>query len=177
MSEPVVFTVASGDSVVRIHATSNVHPIDGETTALEGEVGLFFTGGEPDLSRPLEAEVRLQVSDLGSGNIAYDTEMRRRLESRRFPGITGRLTTAEAIERKHRYLVRGDLTFHGVTRPVEADMTVTIEDGGPLRARWEQTIDIRDFDVKPPRILMFKVDPEVRIRIDLVATRGDNESR
>lgn len=175
LGEPRTFEVSQDDTVVEIHATSNVHPIDGQTSAVQGEVRLSVSDGEPDLSQLIEAEVTLHVDDLSSGNSAYDTEMRRRLDARRHPRIIGRLTSVEPASAPNRYRVVGDLTFHGVTESVQADMEVVVEDGHRLVARWEQRIDIRDFGIKPPRILMFKVDPEVRIDVVVVATKKREE--
>lgn len=175
LEESEIFEVSQADTVVEIHATSNVHPIDGQTSAVEGEVRLSVADGEPDLSQLIEAEVTLHVDELSSGNSAYDTEMRRRLDARRYPRIIGRLTSVEPVSAPNRYRVVGDLTFHGVTRSVRADMEVVVEDGHRLAARWEQRIDIRDYGIKPPRILMFKVDPEVRIDVELVAKKKRKE--
>ena len=156
-------------STVRVHATSNVHPIDGEASGLAGNVTFTLVGGEPDLAQPVAAEVTLAVHDLRSGNPAYDAEMRRRLQARRHPLITGRLTAAERLDADGRFRVTGDLSFHGATRQVTADIALDLAGTGRLVASWEQTIDIRDFDLKPPRILLFRVDPEVRVEVDLVA--------
>ena len=37
----------------------------------------------------------------------------------------------------------------------------------------ESTFDIRDFGMEPPRILMLKVQPEVGVRVEIVAERED----
>ncbi len=171
MGETVRFRLVPDRSRVRIHATSNVHPVDGEAGGLEGRVVLTIDDSEPDLGDPVEASVELAVAALSSGNPAYDAEMRRRLEERRYPTISGRLTTVERLGAGGRFRVSGDLTFHGATRTVSTEMTVTFDDSKRLLAQWEQRIDIRDFNMKPPRILMFKVDPDVRVEVDIVAER------
>jgi polyisoprenoid-binding protein YceI len=69
-----------------------------------------------------------------------------------------------------RYRVSGDLTFHGVTRPVEGEVSVSMPDGDKtLVFEGEQTFDIRDFGVQPPKILMLKVHPDVKVRVRVVA--------
>jgi polyisoprenoid-binding protein YceI len=67
-----------------------------------------------------------------------------------------------------RYLVQGDLTFHGVTRPVEGELSIKA-DNGSLVLEGEQTFDIRDFGVDPPKILMLKVHPDVKVRVRAIA--------
>lgn len=171
MAGPVRFRLVPERSTVAIHATSSIHPIDGVADGVTGFVELAVTGGEPDLSVPSTARIELEVDHLSSGNAAYDSEMRRRLDARRFPTIVGELTGVEAGARPGIYRATGDLTFHGVMRTLSADIAVEVDGTSELRAAWEQTIDIRDFDLKPPRVLMLKVHPEVRIEVRLVADR------
>ncbi|MGZ4807368.1 MAG: YceI family protein, partial [Ilumatobacteraceae bacterium] len=66
--------------------------------------------------------------------------------------------------------VSGDLTFRGVARTYEDEMTVNI-DGGTLSLAGQSTFDIRDFGMEPPRILMLKVQPEVTVRVEIVAEK------
>ena len=68
-----------------------------------------------------------------------------------------------------RYVVRGDLTFKGVTNRYENDMTITAVDARTLALAGEATFDIRDFGMEPPRILMLKVEPQVKVRVEIVA--------
>jgi hypothetical protein len=35
----------------------------------------------------------------------------------------------------------------------------------------EHTFDIRDFGMDPPKILMFRVEPEVNVRVEIVAEK------
>jgi hypothetical protein len=47
--------------------------------------------------------------------------------------------------------------------------TVSLNDGR-LRASGTLTIDVRDFGIKPPSLVLLRVHPEVEVTIDLVAT-------
>ena len=40
-----------------------------------------------------------------------------------------------------------------------------------LQLDGQATFDIRDFGMEPPRILMFKVRPEVDVRVEVVARK------
>lgn len=173
MSERVKYVLVPADSIVRIHATSSLHPIDGQSSGIEGEIEFTLAeDGRPDLNHPVEAHIELPVSRLESGNAAYDKEMKRRLDERKYPKITGQLTKVEETSTTDTYHVTGNLTFHGATRTVEADISVDLDESERLSASWTQTIDIRNFNMKPPRILMLKVDPEVRIEVDLTAEKA-----
>lgn len=85
--------------------------------------------------------------------------MRRGGDALRHPTIVGDLDRVEASG-DGRYRVWGDLTLHGSTRQVEAEVRVDVHAQRILAEEWHQLIDIREFDVKPPRILMLRVHPE-----------------
>ena len=63
----------------------------------------------------------------------------------------------------------GDITFHGTTRTLSGSVTVTLDDGRILVAG-EEDLDIRDFGMTAPRMLMLKIYPEVRARLHVEAT-------
>ena len=64
----------------------------------------------------------------------------------------------------------GDLTFKGVTRRYEDEMTVEAMDGMVILAG-EKTFDVRDFGMEPPRILLFRVEPDVTVKVAIVAEK------
>jgi polyisoprenoid-binding protein YceI len=111
--------------------------------------------------------IEVPVATLRSGNPLEDAELQRRVDARRYPTIAGEVRTAAALEDDGRFRVEGDLTFHGVTKAVTGEVRVTV-DGDSLRMEGEQTFDVRQFGIKPPRILMLRVEPDVRVRIELV---------
>jgi polyisoprenoid-binding protein YceI len=165
-------------SQVWIDARSSLHPINSSTTGLDGwldmEVG---DDGRIDVAAAPQGHLELPVELLSSGNPLYDREMQRRIDSRRYPTIKGDLETLEHLDSNGRYKVRGDLTFHGVTRTFEHEMLITPGDDRTLQLEGENVFDVRDFNVTPPKMLMLKVYPEVSVRVSIVArqeaTQGD----
>lgn len=156
-----------------MEADSNVHPIHGEASGLEGEIVAEVADGRLDLSSPPTMRIELPISQLQSGNALQDKEMLRRLDARRYPKITGEATDVTQQGDGTRYRVKGDLTFHGVTRSVEGEVDLALPDERTLVLEGAQTFDIRDFDVAPPKILMFRVHPQVRVRVRVVSQRQD----
>lgn len=157
-------------STVWIDARSSLHPIHSETSGLSGFfVGEVSPGGRIDTALAASAVVELPVAALSSGNPLYDREMRRRVDARRFPLIRGELREIKETERQGTYLVRGDVTFRGVTRAYEDEVVVRRLDHGALEFSGAHTFDIRDFGMEPPRILMLRVHPEVDVRVRIVA--------
>lgn len=155
-------------SRVWIEAESSVHPIHGESTGLRGYVEAATNDGYLDLSTPATFSVELPVEQLKSGNKLQDREMARRIDAKKHPVITGEAQDAEHLE-ADRYRLRGNLTFHGVTQQVEGEMIITLNGDGSMVLSGEQVFDIRDYDVKPPKILTLKVYPEVKVRVEVIA--------
>ena len=162
-------------SRVWIEARSSLHPIHTETEGLEGwlELDLAAAGGPVDLTVAPSGHLELAVDRLTSGNPVEDRELRRRIDARRHPTIAGDLTLLQETGTEGRYLVGGDLTFMGTTRSYKDQMTVEGVDARTVRLEGTSTFDIRDFGMAPPRILMFKVEPQVTVRVDLVAERTE----
>jgi polyisoprenoid-binding protein YceI len=144
-----------------------MHPIQGEAEGLEGSIEAEVADGRIDVTRGPKIRIELPVEKLRSGKKLEDAEMLRRIDARRYPRITGE--TTELKENNGRYHIRGDLTFHGVTRQVEGEVTISAPDERSLVIEGEQIFDIRDFGVEPPKILMFKVHPDVRVRVQVIA--------
>ena len=70
--------------------------------------------------------------------------------------------------------MRGKLSFHGATKPVEGEVTLRVVDGGhAIEVVGERAFDIRDYDLEPPRLLMLKVYPDIKVRGHVVAEREE----
>ena len=142
------------------------------TDGLEGFVELEAAdGGGIDLTRRDRAHLSLPVARLSSGNALEDRELQRRIDARRFPTIDGELTAMAMTGIDDRYVVTGDVTFRGVTRTYGERRRSRSSIATTLRLSGRASFDIRDFGMDPPRILMFKVEPEVDVRVDIVAEK------
>ena len=157
-------------SRVWIDARSNVHPIHSTADGLEGYVDLEVEEGQVKPGDRPTGKLSFPVARLTSGNWLEDRELHRRIDAGRFPTIEGELTRMDALDDAGRYLVAGELAFRGVTRSVEDEMTVRPA-GDMVELAGESRFDIRDFGMEPPRILMLRVEPEVHVRVQLVAER------
>ena len=168
------FVIVPEKSRVWIHARSTLHAIDSEADGLEGYIALDTDGdGTVDLGTAPTGGLSLPVTRLSSGNSFEDRELFRRIDVRRYPTIDGVLTSVERVGDDSRYRVRGDLTFRGVSRPCEDEMTIEVVDDRTVRLAGESTFDVRDFGMQPPRILMIKVEPDVTVRVEIVARAED----
>jgi polyisoprenoid-binding protein YceI len=165
------YDIVPDRSEVWIDATSPIHPIQSHTRGLEGFVDLEVHDGRLNLTVPPKGQMSLPVERLQSGNPLEDRELRRRIDARRYRTIDGRLLEVRETGTRTRYLVRGDVTFKGVTNTYEGEMTIDQVDDKTLTLEGRSTFDIREFGMEPPRILMLRVDPEVAVRVEIVAAR------
>ncbi|MEV6981366.1 YceI family protein [Sphaerisporangium sp. NPDC051017] len=166
------YAISPERSKIGFEASSSVHPIHGEAGGVTGFVEADVLDGRFDLTSA-EPRMRLDLpaERLRSGNLLYDGELRRRIDVRAHPRVTGEATEIEELAETGRYRVRGDLTFHGVTRPVQGEITVSVPDDRTLVIEGEQVFDVRDFGLQPPKMLMLRVHPQVRVRVRIVAER------
>jgi YceI-like domain len=166
------YVIAPERSHLWIDARSNVHPIHSTTDGLEGFVDVEFepTGGM-NLGATPAGQLSLAVSKLSSGNRMEDRELHKRIDSRRFPTIEGVLGTVTAADGDASYKVSGDITFRGVSQHHEDLMQIRSVDDNTIELEGQSRFDIRDFGMEPPKMLMAKVQPEVDIRVAIVAVR------
>ncbi len=167
------FRIVPEQSTVLIEASSSLHPIHTRTAGLQGFLDVDVHEGAIDVSNEPKGELSLRVERLSSGNRLEDRELQRRIDSRRYPTIDGRMTALRASGADGRYLVVGDLSFRGVTRRCEDEVTITPIDDRTLRLEGESGFDIRDFGMEPPRIFMLRVHPDVKVRIEVVAEKEE----
>jgi polyisoprenoid-binding protein YceI len=160
-------------SRVSINARSSLHPIHTEADGLDGWLEMTLSEGDVDVGS-FSGHIEFPVEKLTSGKALEDKELRRRIDSRRFPTISGEIEGIKQTDTPGRYLVAGALTFRGVTRRYEDEVAIAVGDASSVSLSGQSVFDIRDFGMEPPRILMLKVEPQVTVRIDVVATPEPN---
>jgi polyisoprenoid-binding protein YceI len=167
------YTFDSVRSCVWVSARSSLHPINTET---RGITGWFEASsredGSLDLDAPVSGELELAVEKLTSGNQLYDRELRRRIDARRYPTISGQVSQIAANGPHPAYLVTGDVSFHGKARTFEHEMHIEMRDES-VSLTGDYVFDIREFGMKPPSMLMIRVYPEISVRVELHGTRAE----
>jgi polyisoprenoid-binding protein YceI len=69
------------------------------------------------------------------------------------------------------YKVSGEITLKGVTRPHEDLMEIRAVDDSTISLSGKSRFDIREFGMEPPRVLILKVEPEVDVRVEIIAEK------
>jgi DNA-binding PadR family transcriptional regulator len=162
-------------SAVLIDARSTVGPICFGTTGVHGS--LYAAMGDAGVSTeiPPTGWLTIDMTGLRSGNKLYDAELHRRINSRRFPSAKVELKECTPSAPGWRYRLRGELTFHGITRRTEGTVRIESASDDRIVISGEQAFDIRDFALPSPTMLMLRIFPDVRVRLYAEAERSDDD--
>jgi polyisoprenoid-binding protein YceI len=166
------FAVSAVDSSLSIDARSTLHAVHATASGLTGYLIAAQNSDGTLASAPAPIlHVEFPIDSVRSGNALQDREMRRLVDAGRFPKVTGDLRSVDSIAPPNRYRAGGDITLVGRTRTYGAEFTMT-SDGESITVEGELAVDIRDFGLKPPSLLILKVDPILRVSLRLVARKG-----
>ena len=151
-------------SRVWIQGSSSVHPIHAEATGLTGWLSAEIDEGR-FVGDDITGHVEIAVELLASGNELVDRETQRRIDAKHHPLITGDITAVEAVSNDVADII-GIAGFRGEN--VEVSGTIGIEQAGNrLVLEGAQTLDVRRWGLKPPRLLVIRVHPEIEVAIRL----------
>jgi hypothetical protein len=169
MLTPVRLTIRPDVSRFEIRGRSSLHPIKGESHDVRGYIETIRDrDGTIAVDAPLRMHVEIPVASLSSGNALEDKQMRELIGSRSFPNIVADLQELQKLDEFGRYAAKGRIEVRGTGRAAEGELTVR-RDGDEVVVEGEKTLDVRDFGIKPPRILMLQVYPDITVRFHLVA--------
>ncbi len=174
---PTRFTLDPERSAVLLEVRSSVGPLCFGAVGVTGWLEAVVAGGRVHAGTPApqggpaaQGELVVELEALRSGNSLYDAELMRRVEARRYPTATVRLGGCAPTGLGSRYNLEGELAFHGVARQVRGAVSGEPAAGGRLLVTGEQVFDIRDFGLPSPTVLMLRIYPDVRVRLQVEAT-------
>lgn len=170
MLAPMRYDLDPERSTLEIHASSSIHPIETRT----GVSGWIDCTPAPTaaLTPPIRCRARSpSARRMRSGNPLIDREAERRLDVAHHPTVTAVLTSLVPADEDAAWQGEGELTFHGVTCPVAGILRMECEGAG-LRLEGSAEIDVTDFGVQPPSLLLVKVHKEVRVDLRAIAEPG-----
>ncbi|HEX3795462.1 MAG TPA: helix-turn-helix transcriptional regulator [Acidimicrobiales bacterium] len=150
---------------VLVEIRSSVGPLSFGTVGVTGCINAALVDGMLRTDVAPSGSLEIDVLGLNSGNKLYDAELLRRIDARRFPTAKVELRQCSASGSTTRYRLAGELTFHGVTRPAEGNVSVASHLDRRLIITGEQVFDIREFDLPSPTMLMLRMYPDVRVRL------------
>jgi DNA-binding PadR family transcriptional regulator len=167
------FRVVPDRSVVLIEARSTVGPIRFGAMGLTGNIEVDMRGDEISCDPCPTANLVVAVDELRSGNGLYDAELLRRIDARRFPRVALDLQGCTPIGTGDRYRLAAAVTFHGVTRPLRGTVGVKLLSERKLVVTGDHALDVRDFQLPSPTVLMLRIYPDVRVNLHVEAELED----
>jgi len=167
------FGVVKDISTVEFVGTSLMHHFHGVSHKATGFTRLSFI--KPEYA---SSEVAIPVNSLtgfalGSEKSDLTKNIHLNLQSDKFPDITLKIKQV-LLEKsgtgpgKRRFLVKGDLSIHNVTRPVIFTADMDVKDGYLHITGEYDSLNMRDFGVEPkPLIAFIKVSDLVDVKFDI----------
>jgi polyisoprenoid-binding protein YceI len=167
---PVQFHIDSAESRIWFDADAPLHSFRGITQQISGYVTLR-PGSPPQLAAAI---VIIDAASLNTGNRERDADMREDfLEVTRFPSIefrVGEVLTSRPVANEVGWdlVLQGKLTVHGITRDVMVPTTVSLA-SERATARGRIHLDMRDYNIRVPRLWLIPMKSEVLVGFEVVA--------
>ena len=163
------YSVSRTDSVLTFAAKSTLHAVNGKNTMLDGYIEAGLNEDGKLIFDPLPVmHLDFLVEQLRSGNTVLDQQMWKLIDSKRFPRITADLRTLVPTDAPFRFTGTGDITLSGRVKRYAGDIAFSVR-GTDLIFEGDLDVDIRDFGLTPPNLLIIRVDPVVKVHLHLVA--------
>jgi len=113
----------------------------------------------------LNIGVVAKVADFKSGNSSLDSNSYRVLEALKFPNIIFKSVSVTSINGLSN--IKGLIEFHGIEKNIDVNVKLTtIENTTQMNG--EFTINLSDFSVDRPSLLLRKIDNQITIVFELV---------
>lgn len=117
----------------------------------------------------LKGSIEISISDLYSDNKKRDDHMQDVLESSSFPKAVFDIKDVVAKSGDN-YTLKGTMTFHGVSKAMNFEGTIT-EEGGKVRIKATSSMKISDFGIKPIKMMFLTVRDQVDLNVDISLKR------
>ncbi|CAM5688756.1 YceI family protein [Streptomyces fumanus] len=165
-------------SVAAIAQHLGISSVRGRFTEFGGTVEIA-----PDDVTKSRVEAVIRAASIDTGNGMRDTHLKSAdfLDVERFPEITYR-STGVTVAGPDRWTVHGELSLHGVVRPVDLDLSYLgtgADPWGGTRAAFKATAELRreDFAMNYNQVLqagIAAIGTTLRVELDIQTVQGDS---
>ncbi len=154
-----------GRSVVGFDGTSTLHDFTGKTGEVHGELRVDL--GNVDATTA--GEFWIEAATLDTDSESRDEEMRKHLDTERFPRITFSIDSVAGVvtDRAGSLTGRGRFTIKGISRQRSFPLTVEPEGKDAIHIEGRVTFDIRDHGIAPPTKVVVGMGEMVTVWFDL----------
>ncbi|HCR49134.1 MAG TPA: YceI family protein [Bacteroidetes bacterium] len=148
------------ESYIQYTLTHPMHVVVGKSSDLSG-VLRYNTTTKSFVSTAIAAPVR----SFDSGNGSRDSHMLEVVEGLKFPRIT--FTSNEVRTNGENLNIKGNLTFHGITKPVSFTAKTWTKDN-KIYVQGKTEISLTAFSVEKPSFMMVEAKDELKIEFRAV---------
>jgi len=167
------FEVASDKSKLTFFVRTTTSAVNGKATGLVGSIDCAWSAGAIAENPAPKMHVEFSVENMQSGNDLKDREMWKVIDSKRFPKIAADLLTIHANPKAGSYTATGRVTLAGLAKTYEGIFTVE-RAGSEVTLDGYLEVDVREFGLKPVKLLALSVEPVVKTHLHMVATHSTN---
>ena len=157
-AEAKIYEAIKGESSLSYGLVHPMHHITGVSRDFLCKVDL-----SPDTVSS-QIKVSAAISSFDSKNSSRDSHAMEMVQAMKYPNVEFASTAVKP--EGDGYLVSGNLTFHGVTRPVGFHVTPKFA-GGKVEIIGEFAVKLSDFKVERPSLLFVPTEDRLTIRFDL----------
>lgn len=161
--QPQTFVVLSEKSRLVYHVVHKLHQIEGVSKGVEGKARVL-----PDGSA--QVQVQTKVGEFDSGNDNRDAHVKEAVEAAKYPMVVFKGVATDVkvpASGKANVTLKGQLTFHGVTNPIDVPITLERVDPQHVTAEGAFSISLEAFKVERPELLLVKVDDKMDLVMKL----------
>lgn len=109
--------------------------------------------------------VIVPVKSFDSGNSNRDSHALEALEALKFPNVS--FSASNIQEANNELTIKGNLTFHGVTKPIEIKAKKTASKGN-IKIEGKFDINMKDYGVEPPGLMGVRADEKINLNFNMV---------
>jgi hypothetical protein len=166
------YVVSPLKSSLTFEARSTLHTMRGNATGLSGQVDFaLMPDGTIGTEPAPKMHVEFPVENLKTANPLQDREMWKLIGKGTYGRIAADLRELAAANGPNQYGAAGDITLAGRARRYNGTLSID-NDEESLTIDGDLSVDIRDFGLRPPSLLILRVDPVVKVHLQLVAARA-----
>lgn len=157
-----------GGCDIRFRASATLHDFSGTASCLPFSAEL--ARGEGGSAVIPSVELQVPVDGMDTGNADRDAQMRDMFQVEKFPRIHGAVRDIDvdavrrAMAKEGRAVLELVLRIRGVERRIPTAVTALREQGNRVELEVEFPISLKDFGLKPPRILFIRVRDRIEVR-------------
>ena len=104
------------------------------------------------------------MADFKSGNSSLDSNSYRVLEALKFPNIIFKSTNISSLNGQS--IIKGLIQFHGIEKNINVNVELNNIDN-TTQINGEFTLNLSDFSIDRPSLLLKKIDNEIKIEFIL----------